>query len=312
MLFSNSVLKFTQDQLFFLLSCIALIIILALNVFRGYLLTTPNPTVTDLQVQLSLFSTTSSIVDEVLIILTFARISFLHWNFKVLSINRANILVIAPIAIFHFFLLCPLHLLLLTECTYVATYLFAICYNIQLLVESVVVSGFAQKLHSTKKALKRAFPTGEDGKDGYGAALESHRRYSLIFQKYNERYGLLNLFNLIHTVVLVVVQANVILTYISNDHRPATLFRLFYMTLRTGVGFAKTATICIFCDSYQNAWVEYERELGSIHASYLYQGLLMRRTFWMSKFFAVDSKLLYKVTGVFTGLTTSINSLSFF
>lgn len=307
MSFSKSFLKFAQDQLFFLLSCIALIIILALNVFRGYLLTTPNPTTTELQVQLNLFSTTSSIIDEGLIILIFARIYFLHCNFKVLSITRSNIFVIATITIFHVLLLCPLHLLLLTECTYAATYLFAICYNVQLLVESVVVSGFAQKLKKSKKALKRAFPTGQDGEGGFCAALKSHHRYSLIFQKYNERYGLLNLFNLIHTVVLVIVQANVILTYISNDKNPATLVRLYYMTLRTGVSFAKATIICISCNSYQNEWVQYERELGSIHTSYLYQGLLIRRTFSMAKFFAVDNKLLYKVTGVLRGKTTLIN-----
>lgn len=288
-----SLLKWFRDQFLFVLHCISLLILLVLNYTNGFLLTSTNGDTSDRKVEMNRFSVAFGVTDEFFVLLIFVQIFNLHRRVKLLAFEyRRDIFPFSCVAIYHFAILAPIHLDLLSGPNKMI-HLFASCYDIQQFIASMVIVDYSRKLGLIQKALRGALMDGPQST----LAIQIHRKYSNLFKEYNQRHGQLNLLILMHIMVVITIQANVILMYVFNAayRRPETWPRLYYMWLCFLAGLIKMGIICVSSNSMQLAWKDFEQKMAVNGTGYSFRGVMLQRSFSAAKCAVLNNQFFFAV-----------------
>lgn len=281
---------FKQHFLFFL-HCLCFSIMIILNLTKGYLITTTNES--SKSQQLNVFGIAFGVADELFLVLYFIITARLHLNFGILRFGeKRNPILFAVIVVFQFGIFCPFQLLLITSRINLI-FVFAFCYNVNQFFISLVILGYISTLFSKKKLFEKAIAQGS----GSLVAQQCHRDHVKMFRTFSNRYGLLNLFVLMHAMLVVTIQANVILMYVFNksyQHR-GTIPRMVFTEIWLTSYVIKIGSICFASNAAENAWKVFERKLGQERNLYNLHGILMDQKFWATKCCVVNNKLFYSV-----------------
>lgn len=288
-----------RRHLLFVLYCMALTTTIIEYLAFDYLLTNIQGPSGRASQRLNLFSIIVGLADDLFLVLSLITIAILHQKYPLLSIDRNQSLIAQGLNfLYHMCFLFPIHLNLVLH-RGVSVHFYVLVYNYQLFIISSVVLNYAKRMYDLGQEIRVAMKRNNDypGEPNFTFAIQCHRKNSKIFQELNQAFGDFNFVIVIHAVVVITIQTNVILMYIFNEgyKRTETILRLIFLILWSGSSFLQLVIVSIASHHGTSVWKSFEKKLTSHCPSYTFRAILLERQFMINKFFVIDNEFLFNV-----------------